>query len=318
MDKYLITGFSGFVSRHFIEFLDRKKINASILGIDVNTPGFDISTFKFINCKFKKINLLDKQQTETIIKKFKPDYILHLASFSSVAFSWKNPTDSFVNNTNIFLNLIDAVRTLDIKCRILSVGSSEEYGNVNTNNLPLTESQLLKPLSPYAVARVSQEMLSKVYVDGYNMDIILTRSFNHLGPRQPDIFVVSSFAKQLVEIKRRKKPGWLLTGDVSVVRDFIDVRDVVEAYYLLFQKGRKGNIYNICSGVGTELKEVIYSLSGILKIKVEIKINKSLIRPNDNKIIVGSNKKIKNETGWRNRISLDQSLTDIINYWEKE
>jgi len=313
IDKYLITGYSGFVSKHFLDYLEKNLINAEVLGLDTNEPTFRQEDYKVIKCAFKKVDLLDKKQVEDVIKEFKPNYILHLASYSSVAYSWKNPVESFTNNTNIFLNLIEAVRVNNCICRVLSIGSSEEYGNVSPENIPLKESQVVKPLSPYAVARVSQEMLSKVYADSYNMDIVMTRSFNHIGIGQKDIFVIPSFAKQLIQLKKSgtdKKE--LITGDTSIVRDFIDVKSVVEAYYLLFKKGKKGEIYNICSGTGTSLNEVIKMMTSILDLDINHTIDPQLVRPNDNKVIIGSNDKIANDTGWKNSISLEQSLKDII------
>src|SRR5687768_2424286 len=218
MDKYLITGFSGFVAKHFLEFLDQQEVHTYVLGVDIHRPEFNIYGFKHVHCSFEQTDLLDKDQVDNIIYQFQPSYILHLASFSSVAFSWKNPVASFANNTNIFLNLLEKVRNMNLDCRILSVGSSEEYGNVCEGDIPLSEGAPLNPISPYAVARVSQEMLSRIYVDGYGMDIIMTRSFNHIGPGQKDLFVISSFAKQLVELKNSSEEGDLVTGDISVIR----------------------------------------------------------------------------------------------------
>ncbi len=317
MEKYLITGFSGFVAKHFLDYLDEKEVPAYVLGVDLHRPEFNIYGFKYVRCSFEKTDLLNKDEVDNIIYQFQPSYILHLASFSSVAFSWKNPVASFANNTNIFLNLLEKVRGMNLNCRILSIGSSEEYGNVNEKDLPLTEEHSLNPVSPYAVARVSQEMLSKIYVDGYGMDIIMTRSFNHIGPGQKDFFVISSFAKQLTELRKESDKIELVTGDISIIRDFVDVRDVVNAYYLLFKKGKKGEVYNICSGNGISLKEVIDKMANILDIKVSTRINEHLIRPNDNRIIIGSNNKIKTDTNWQNEISLNKSLEDIIQYWQK-
>jgi len=317
MNKYLITGFSGFVGRHFVEYLENNEKNCLVMGIDIDNPDFRFDKYKNIKVSFEKIDLLFKDQVEYIIHEFQPDYILHLASFSSVAFSWKEPVQSFQNNTNIFLNLIDSVRKLNMSTRILSIGSSEEYGNVNDEDLPLKEDHKLNPVSPYAVARISQEYLSKVYVDGYDMDIVLTRSFNHIGPMQKSIFFVSSVAKQLAELKRSgENRGNVVTGDVSIVRDFTDVRDVVRAYYLLLKRGKAGHIYNVCSGNGISLKDLIDIMARHLSIEVDIDIDNRLIRPADNKKIIGSNEKIKRELGWENIVPLEQSLKDIVSYWE--
>lgn len=315
MEKYLITGFSGFVSKHFIEYLESLNTNAVVVGIDINYPEFSITDYKHVLCSFRRIDLLDKNQVDNIIYQFQPDYILHLASYSSVAFSWKNPVASFSNNTNIFLNLLEQIRAMNLPCRVLSIGSSEEYGDVDPKDVPLTENHMLKPVSPYAVARVSQEMLSKIYVDGYGLDIVLTRSFNHIGPGQRDIFVISSFAKQLADMKKNDKKRELVTGNLSIIRDFLDVRDVVKAYHALFKNGRKGEIYNVCSGTGTSLEKLIHKMAELLEIDIETKTDPTLIRPSDNAIIIGDNKKIKTETGWDHTYSLQESLNDIIQYW---
>jgi GDP-4-dehydro-6-deoxy-D-mannose reductase len=316
MTKYLITGFSGFVSRHFLDLLESEKEKVSILGLDLNEPDFDYKSFTYLNCRFRTLDLLHKEEVDNVLFQFQPTHVLHLASYSSVAFSWKNPAASFANNTNIFLNLVEQIRQMGIKCRILSIGSSEEYGNVDIKDLPLTEETDLFPVSPYAVARVSQEMLSKVYVDGYDMDIVLTRSFNHLGPYQKEIFVVSSFAKQLCQLKASHGPLEMKTGDLTIIRDFVDVRDVVRAYLLLLRKGQKGQIYNICSGTGTTLKSLIDKICDVLDIQVACTTDPLLVRPSDNRIIIGSNSKIKNHTGWEPTISISQSLQDLVDYWK--
>jgi GDP-4-dehydro-6-deoxy-D-mannose reductase len=317
MKRILITGFSGFVSRHFCEYLEKNEIKSLIKGIDIHPPDFKRDIFKNISIDFENIDILDKGKVDNIIVEFQPDYILHLASFSSVAFSWKEPIISFQNNTNIFLNLLETVRKQNLSTRILSVGSSEEYGNVRQEDMPLTEDHPLKPVSPYAVARVSQELLSQIYTSGYGLDIIMTRSFNHIGPFQKDIFVIPSFVKQLVEMKKsNKRTGRLVAGDLNIVRDFTDVRDVVNAYYQLFINGNKGDVYNVCSGQGFTLKEIVNKISHILNIEVIIDINPQLVRPSDNKIVIGSNDKLIRNTGWEAKYTLDQSLRDVISYWE--
>jgi GDP-4-dehydro-6-deoxy-D-mannose reductase len=317
MNRYLITGFSGFVGQHFVEYLERRGEACSVMGLDVHNPDFSIDQYRNVRIAFERVNLLSKDQVEYTIHEFQPTHILHLASFSSVAFSWKEPVQSFQNNTNIFLNLIDAVRKLNMETRILSVGSSEEYGNVADCDLPLSEDRRLTPVSPYAVARLSQEYLSKVYADGYGMDIVLTRSFNHIGPMQKNVFVVPSLAKQLVDLRKAgKMGGGIVMGDPSIVRDFTDVRDVVHAYYLLLEGGRRGDIYNVCSGEGVTLERILRIMAEHLDMEVRVVVDERLIRPADNKAIIGSNEKIRRELGWANAIPLEQSLKDILRYWE--
>ena len=304
ISKYLITGFAGFVSRHFLWLLEKQGKYANVKGVDLYNPKFELDNFTKVNISFEKLDLLKKTDVDQIIDEFKPDYILHLASYSSVAFSWKEPIISFNNNTNIFLNLLEAVRKYYTPARILSIGSSEEYGNVDEKDLPLKEEHTLRPVSPYGVARVSQELLSKIYVNGFGLDIVMTRSFNHIGPYQKNLFVISSLVKQLVEISKNEDSRELFAGDISIVRDFIDVRDVVSAYYLLLCSGKKGAVYNVCSGKGFSLKDMIRKICGILSIDVSIKVDPKLIRPDDNKIIIGSNAKITNSLGWEMKYTL--------------
>ena len=317
--KLLITGITGFVSSHFLDYLNIVEPGSEVMGIARDMDSFDKSRYPNLKITIKLIDLLNKDAVGIILSDFEPEYILHFASVSSVALSWQTPLESFVNNTNIFLNLAEQVRVYKIKCRILSIGSSEEYGEVSEEQLPLTEEHRLNPVSPYAVARVSQEMLSSIYAEGFNLNIIITRSFNHIGPGQKDNFVVSSFAKQLVtlanDIAKERK---IITGDLSVIRDFLDVRDVVKAYYILLKQGKSNTVYNICSGRGIMLKDIVAKMSELLHINIQTQVNPQLVRPNENRKITGSYQKMKRDFGWQPEISLEQSLADIIAYWEQQ
>ncbi len=304
------------MAKHFLDYLDSLNEPVSVLGIDINAPSFDINGFTNIQCVYAEINLLDVNSLGRVLTEFSPGYILHLASFSSVAFSWEQPVHSIINNLNIFLNLADQVRLLKLPCRILSVGSSEEYGKVDPASVPLKEHMPVNPVSPYAVARVSQEMLSKIYSNAYGLDIIITRSFNHIGPGQSDKFVVSSFAKKLLVAKREGKK-MISVGNVDIIRDFVDVRDVVRAYYLLLKKGIAGEVYNICSGKGHSLKEIIQKLSSLLHMDILLEVDEKLVRPADNGIIIGSYEKIKERVGWHPSTPIEKSLQDIVEYWKE-
>lgn len=312
--KILITGFAGFVAHYFIDYLYEQKIEAEVWGIDIKEPTFDTTKYReYLQIHFEMIDMVNVNEMKQLFESYIPDYVLHLAAYSSVAYSWKNPSESFLNNTIIFLNLIKQVQEYNPSCRVLSVGSSEEYGNVEKSNLPIREDQGFEPISPYAVARVSQEMLSKIYVDNFGLDIILTRSFNHIGPRQDERFVVPSFVSRIVDIKKRgDKEGIIETGDISVIRDFVDVRDVVRAYYMLLKKGRKGEVYNVCSGHATSLEDLIYTIADLVGVRVSTKINPEYVRPKDNKVIVGSPFKIETEIGWKAEITIMETIKDMI------
>lgn len=313
MKRVLITGFTGFVSKYLLDYLADSPEEFTILGLS-RSQYFKAFSIKNLTISVKKIDLNNQVELQSILADFRPDYIYHLASDSSVSYSWLKPIESFQNNTNIFLNLAESVRLLGLKCRILSVGSSEEYGMVDAKNLPLTEESVFNPISPYAVARVSQELLSKVYVQGYGIDIIMTRSFNHIGPNQKGNFVISSFAKQIMQYKLGLTHT-IEVGDVSIIRDFLDVRDVVKAYTALMASGIKGEVYNICSNQGYSLEDVIDRMMKLAEVAHSYTSNANLIRPVDNPIIVGSNAKIKAHCGWQPLIPFEQTLRDMLTYW---
>lgn len=317
MKRMLITGFSGFVSRHFLNYLVENNLSYEVLGVDVNPPKFAMEDYApTLAMSFEQVNLLDKEAVEDMIATFRPDYILHLASFSSVAYSWQHPADCFMNNTSIFLNVTEALRKHDLcDCRLLSVGSSEEYGDVKKEELPLQEDMPLVPVNPYAVARVSQEMMAKVLADSFDMQIMLTRSFNHMGPFQDERFVIPSFVRRILDIAESgAKSGEIETGDTSIVRDFVDVRDVVRAYYRLLLDGKTGEVYNICGEKGVSLAEVVDQIADIVGVSVTTRVNPDFVRPGDNQVVIGSAEKIRQDIGWTAEIPLRQTLMDMIGH----
>lgn len=317
--RILITGISGFVARHFVEYLSSLKQEFIVAGIhNSNKPAFSCNEFPHVHCRFYEANLLDSDRLKEILLDFEPDCVLHLASKSSVAYSWQHPAETIRHNTGIFISLIENVRLLRPSCRILSVGSAEEYGIVPEAELPLTESRCPNPASPYGTSRMLQQKLAEIYSKNYGMDIVHTRSFNHIGPFQKSNFVVSSFAKQIAEgIRRGQKEISISVGDLQVVRDFTDVRDVVKAYYLLLKNGRSGNTYNICSNKGILLQDLIKRFSDITGASISCQTNPEVIRPTENKKLVGSYEKINKELGWSPSIPLDQSLRDLLDYWSR-
>ena len=306
MKKYLITGVCGFVGRYFVECLRSHEPEAEIVGIDI------VEKTQIQNICYYQLNLTDKKAVHQILVQEKPDYIVHLAAMSSVAQSWQEPAACFLNNTTAFLNLAETVRLCSLNSRILSVGSSEEYGIYNE---PMQEIFNLHPKSPYSVARLSQEYLSKLYVDRFGTDIVMTRSFNHIGPRQSDRFVIPSFIKQLVAISQGSG-NKMMVGNIEVIRDFLDVRDVVEAYYLILKQGKMREVYNVCSGQGRKLREIIELASDLLNIKPEIVIDETRIRPNDVPQVIGDNTKLKVQLGWQQKYTLNNTLQDMIAYWK--
>lgn len=319
MKKILITGISGFVGGYMVDFLTRFRQDLEIHGISRSQPAWDFVPARpelLTNHYFHRADLLDIPKIKKFLEYVQPDYILHMAAQSSVAESWKTPVFSFMNNTNIFLNIIDTVRLNDNGARVLSVGSSEQYGVVSAQAMPLTEETPQHPANPYAVARVAQEQLAKIYAEGYGLDICCTRSFNHCGPGQTDRFVISAIVKQFVRIAHGLQDPVLHIGNGSIVRDFVDVHDVVAAYDLLLSKGKRGEVYNVCSGTGRTIGEIITQISIMKGIDVQVHQEKAQIRPIDNPCIIGSSEKIQRELGWTPKISFVQSLESVYDYWD--
>jgi GDP-4-dehydro-6-deoxy-D-mannose reductase len=317
----LITGISGFVGGHYSSFIINNRKDWTIHGISRSKPRWDFlpecdTILSTIN--FYQGNLLDEKKTYDLIKKINPDYILHLAAFSSVAESWQQPRSAFLNNTNAFLNVVESVRTTNNQCRILSVGSSEEYGIVKNKDLPVKEDCCYRPANPYAVARVAQANLANIYVKGYNLDICCTRSFNHIGPGQQTKFVISSIAKQFAEIMIRKATPIIKIGNGNIVRDFIDIDDVILAYDAIFKKGRKGEIYNVCSGISSTITHIVQIYSQMLDLPICIEQQIDLIRPTDNPVLFGDYAKLARDTGWKPQVPLEKSLDKIYEYWRSK
>jgi GDP-4-dehydro-6-deoxy-D-mannose reductase len=299
--KYMITGSTGFVGRYLADEIRSHDANASIVGID--RAGAEVT-----------LDLLDLAATVDAIARERPQYLIHLASLSSVGASWQDPVASFTNNTNIFLNVLEGVRRGSPLTRVLSVGSSEEYGIVSADELPLRETSPLRPVSPYAVARVAQEHLGDVYVRGYNLDIVATRSFNHVGARQSEQFVISALGKQFAELARGTRQH-LDIGTTTVVRDFLDVRDVVRAYVLLLIKGKRGEVYNVCRGAGVSIAEIIDMFETITGLRPERVEDPARKRPVENMLVVGASDKIWTDVGWRASIPLEDSLRAVYDDW---
>ena len=299
--RFLITGAGGFVGGHLLNLLDSLSESVEVFGID-----------RFTSNRIEVVDLTDRDRLGMVIADFRPDFVIHLAAGSSVAESWQSPAACFLNNTTVFLNLLDAVRVSAPRCRILSVGSAEVYGETAAT-LPFREEMPLEPRNPYAVGRLAQEQLSRVYRDGFGLDIVSTRSFNHTGPGQSQRFAVPSFVRQLVDAKRcGEKKAVLRTGNVEVIRDLSDVRDVVRAYLLLLEKGRSGEVYNVCSGKGRTLRSVIETAARLLNLDIEIVLDERLLRPNDVPTFIGCPAKLMTETNWCPVIPFETTLRDML------
>ncbi len=313
--KALITGISGFAGSYLAEFLLDK-------GYEVFGTFYDKSTFSNIDSILDKIEIFEVDlrnynNLKTIIEKIQPEEIYHLAAISFVPISLRDPQLTFDTNLYGTLNLYKAIIELKIAPKILFIGSADEYGIVNENNLPIKENCPLNPVNPYSISKASADYLSYFYFKNYHLNIIRVRPFNHIGPRQAPDFVCSSFAKQIVAIEKGIRAPKIMVGNLEVKRDFTDVRDMVRAYWLIIQKGKPGEVYNICSGRAIQIKGLLNNLLELSSKEIEIIKDSKRIRFADNPILQGDFSKIRERCGWKPEIPLDKTLKDILEYWRK-
>lgn len=316
MKKALVTGITGFVGSHLAELLLSK--NYTIYGMVRWRSNLENIIHIKNRLKLIEADLKDAHSLYKAINDIKPEEIYHLAAQSFVPTSWTAPADTMVTNAVGTINLFEAIRKCDSDPLIQVAGSSEEYGLVKPEETPVKETNPLRPLSPYGVSKVTQDMLSYQYFKSYGLKTIVTRGFNHTGPRRGEVFVCSNFAKQIVEIEKGKKESVIKAGNLEAKRDFTDVRDMVKAYYLTLQKCVPGERYNVCSGKVYSVKEVLDMLLKLTKIKVKIEKDPTRMRPSDVPILLGDNSKFCKQTGWKPEIPFEQTLKDILDYWRNK
>lgn len=298
--KALITGSTGFVGPYLKKELESHGYE--VFGLDRHNP----ENFKNVFCG----DICDSNFVNGVIKKILPDEIYHLAGFSSVKKSFEEPKLTMQINVDGTRNILEAIKKFCPKSKVLIVSSADVYGK--PKKIPISEDQELTITSPYSESRILQEKLAREYS---SLHIVISRSFPHTGPGQPEIFVLPDFVKQVVEIEKGIKDPVILTGNIDVVRDFSDVRDVSKAYHLLLQKGKKGEVYNVGSGKGYNLKELLAKLIDYAKIKIQIKQDPSKIRPVEIVELVADTSKIVKDTGWKSNYSIDRTIEDLLDYW---
>jgi GDP-4-dehydro-6-deoxy-D-mannose reductase len=267
------------------------------------------------NASVYNLDILDIAQISELLNRLKPDYIFHLAAQSSVAYSWKNPGLTIDVNIKGCANLLDAVKDLDYKPRVLLIGSGEEYGHIRDGECPIVEDNVLRPGNIYAATKSCQNMLGRIYAQGYGLDIMMVRAFNHIGPNQTPTFVVADFCKQVADIEKGLAEPVIYVGNLSAKRDFTDVRDVVRAYGLLVQGGVSGETYNVGTGHAIAIQEILDMIVGMSNVKISVCVDENKLRPVDVPIIEPDITKIKNTVGWTPRIKLETTLQETLNYW---
>jgi GDP-4-dehydro-6-deoxy-D-mannose reductase len=315
--RVLITGITGMVGSHLAEYcLERGDVE--VVGtVRWRSPRENIAGIvdrvQLVDC-----DLRDGAGVRRLLERIEPEAIFHLAAQSFVPASWDGPADTLATNVGAQVNLLEAMRELgltDVPVHI--AGSSEEYGLVFPQETPITEENPLRPLSPYAVSKVTQDLLGWQYHRSFGLRCVRTRAFNHEGPRRGYVFVTSNFAKQIAEIEAGKRLPVLEVGNLEARRDWHDVRDTVVAYWLAAFEGEPGDVYNIGRGEATSVREMLDLLLSMAKVDVEVRPVPERMRPSDVELLVCDPSKFKRRTGWEPKIPFDQTLRDTLEYWRE-
>jgi GDP-4-dehydro-6-deoxy-D-mannose reductase len=311
----LITGITGFAGSHLADYLLANHPDISVHGTVRWRSRMDNIAHLEGKIRLHEADLKDIVSLKKALAEARPDRVFHLAAQSFVPTSWKLPAETFMINSVGEINLFEAVLDLGLEPRIQVAGSSEEYGHVNPDEVPMKETNPLRPLSPYAVSKVAQDLLAYQYWKSYGLQTVRTRGFNHTGPRRGDVFVTSNFARQIAEIERGRREPVVFVGNLEAKRDFTDVRDIVRAYWLALEKGEPGDVYNIGSGRAVTMGEMLDTLLGLSRAKVEVRVDPERLRPSDVPILLADAGKFRARTGWAPEIPLEKTFADLLDYW---
>lgn len=312
MQKVLITGADGFVGAHLIRELE-ENTDWSLFGIGLKSK----AGMEAKRLSYEVIDITDYGQMEKTLEACKPDAIFHLAAQPSVGLSWSNPRKTYEVNFMGQLNLFESVKKLGIPCSIHVACSSEEYGVITPEDLPVAEDKPLAPPSHYAVSKASQELLALMYYRAFAWRVVITRGFNQAGPGQSPDFAISSFARQIAMIERGITEPVINVGNLDAKRDFTDVRDTVRAYRLIVEKAPAGSIYNVCSGCAWAISEILEKLLSMSEASIVVREDPSRQRPSDIPVVLGDNTRLREELGWKPEIPIEKTLADTLDYWRE-
>jgi len=308
MKRILITGGTGFVGSYLTEFLREHEPEAELI-VTTQQEVVNNADKKVI---FEALDLTDEDDTARLIKKYTPDEIYHLASIAHVVIGFRDPGLVLRNNFMITLNLLEAVRMYAPKSRILLVSSADLYDHDDPS--PIDEKRLVRPLNPYAVSKATQDMLAQAYAASFDLQIVIVRPFNHIGPGQRTGFVVADFASSVAKAEYDPSQRIMKVGNLSAERDFTDVRDMVRAYHLLMREGASGEIYNAGTGKGIKIQTVLDKLIKLASVPIEVVSDKEKFRPVDYPQVICDAGKLR-ALGWTPQITLDETLKDILQFW---
>ena len=313
----LITGITGFAGSHLAEYILAHHPGVKVHGIIRWRSRMDNVAGILGKVELHEADLKDMVSLKKVLAACRPERIFHLAAQSFVPTSWRLPAETFMINAVGQINLFEAVLDLKLDPRIQIAGSSEEYGMVHPDEVPMKETNPLRPLSPYAVSKVAQDLLGYQYFKSYGLKVIRTRGFNHTGPRRGDVFVTSNFSKQVAEIEKGKREPVIHVGNLDALRDFTDVRDMVRAYWLAAEKGEPGDVYNLGSGTAISMHRLLEMLAVLGRTKFRVQVDPERLRPSDVQILQADSSKFRTLTGWAPTIPFEKTLSDLLDYWRE-
>jgi GDP-4-dehydro-6-deoxy-D-mannose reductase len=304
----LVTGAAGFVGGHLLEHIAGR---GEVVAWTRSTPPAALAPL----AHWQVVDLLDRDAVRAAIRASQPSIVYHCAGLSQVDRSWAQPAPPLETNVMGTHHLLDALRRAGLAARVLITGSAALYA---PSPEPLDETAALAPDSPYALSKLAQEMLGIRSGSEDGIDVVLTRAFNHTGPRQSAGFVAPSIARQIAMIERQQMPPVITMGNLDAARDISDVRDVVRAYGLLIDRGQPGAIYNVASGVARSIRSLVDTLTGYADVDVRVEIDPARLRPVDNPVLIGNATRLRNATGWTPLISFEQTMRDLLEYWRAQ
>lgn len=309
--RILVTGAAGFVASHLGD-LCATSTDLELIGLQRPTSVTRILPDGFAGGV--EADLLDQEGLKEAVAEARPDAIIHLAGQSSVHESYRDPGGTLLANVLGTQHLLLAAEKAKVR-RVLVVGSADEYGDVKPADVPLREHRALAPLSPYAVSRVAQGALCAEFARRGSVEIVRTRTFPHTGKRRGAVFAESSFARQLAEIEFERAAPVIQVGNLEAIRDFSDVKEVIRAYLLLLSQGESGAVYNVCSGKGVAMRQILDALIALSGLKVEVQVDASRLRPADLPVLIGDPSRLRAATGFAPTGKLEGALEDLLEDW---
>lgn len=310
--RSLIIGGAGFVGKYLVRHLLELGHEAIVTKLPSEKIGNAME-----DAKFYDLDILNKEAVSELLDETLPDLIFHLAAQSSVSRAWNNPQQTIDVNVKGSTNVLDGIRSMGKKSRILLVGSGEEYGSVLPSEIPVRETNSLRPDNVYAATKACQNMIGRIYAQAYGMDLVMVRAFNHIGPDQSPVFAAADFCRQTALIEAGMQDAVIRVGNLEARRDFTDVRDVVRAYALLAEQGQAGETYNVGSGHAVSIGDVLKLVLEQSAVKIQVEVDKQRLRPVDVPVMEADVRKVWRDVGWKAQIRLEQTIEDMVEYWRK-